>query len=100
MPRENSTTRPNAIFKYPLPKDGGRFWVELPVGAHLLDIQPQHEWLQLWALVDRHAKTERVEFCLCGTGLLLDNLAGMRHLSTVQVGAFVFHVFTSQGVTP
>ena len=70
--------------------------VAMPVGARVLSVQAQDGRVVLWAKVDETTHYELRRFRLYGTGVLLPETPG-KYVGTVQLGAYVFHVFE---VTP
>lgn len=79
------------IWKYPL-DEAGRQTLLMPRGARVLCVQVQADEMQLWALVDDRAPNEPRNFAVYGTGHDLPGKPG-EYLGTVQLGAFVWHVF-------
>jgi len=79
------------IWKYSL-EGIGRQRVDMPVGAKVLSVQMQDNALTVWALVNDRAKVLPRTFLVTGTGHEgeFDN---MRHVGTVQLRGFVWHVF-------
>ena len=67
--------------------------VQLPTGAKVLTAQYQNGSLFIWAVVDpMEVETGYRRFLIFGTGHEMSDVA-MRYISTVQQGAFVWHVF-------
>lgn len=68
--------------------------VMMPRGAKIIAVQEQAGAICLWAIVDpQENKTSRL-FTIAGTGHQLPpNAAAINHLGTVQLGAYVWHVF-------
>jgi hypothetical protein len=81
------------VYKYPLTGPGFADGIELPMGAQVLDAQYQGGKIVLWALVDTYESTERRLFIVTGTGHSLNYGEGLVHVSTVQDGGLVWHVF-------
>ena len=82
------------VFKYPLEVRSNVLTV--PFGAQILSVGQQNGQLCLWALVEPEAREVQIEITVVGTGWdikgrLSDFVDGF--LGTVQVGAFVWHVF-------
>jgi hypothetical protein len=67
----------------------------MPVGAKILSVQAQHNKPTIWALVDPVADKETRRFFVVGTGWPIDpdRLAKSEFCGSVQIGAFVWHVF-------
>ena len=88
------------IHKYELPVQGAL--IEMPLGAVVLDCQAQNEMLQLWAVVDVDTDhnafvSELRRFEVFGTGHPIAVERAYRHIGTVQVHTFVWHVFEDIG---
>jgi hypothetical protein len=66
--------------------------VTMPKGAHVLSIQEQNGQICIWASVNPRAEPEPRRFFVAGTGFDIPEAAGA-FLATVQVGAYVWHVF-------
>jgi hypothetical protein len=81
------------IFKYKMPIKENVF-MELPMGAQLLDFKEQHNGCYLWAMVDPKANMETVHFRILGTGVEFD-CESMSHVGTLICanGYFVWHLF-------
>jgi len=83
------------IWKFPLGVADEQI-IEMPRGAKVLAVQPQHDRVCVWAMVNPNAEKERRTFYIAGTGHLLpDESDRLRHVGTFQLhgGALVFHVF-------
>jgi hypothetical protein len=81
------------IWKYQLPRIPHTRFV-LPRGAEIIHVGAQEGTLFLWALVDTEARPEAREIMLIGTGIPWPDLPRLhRHLGTVQLEEFVWHVF-------
>ena len=79
------------VYKYPLGfKDSQE--IHLPKDAIPLSVQLQHGNLTLWCLVDTTLPIEVRIVDIRGTGESLSYEPGL-YVGTVQVGAFVWHVF-------
>ena len=61
------------IFKYQL-KWASETKVEMPVGCKILSVQPQHEFICIWAEVDESAKLETRIFQIFVTGEVIPNI--------------------------
>lgn len=81
------------IFKYEIPIED-YFELELPKGAHILDVQIQYGSPKIWALVDSDAETEKRCFTAIGTGnpITRTNLIYWGTFQSVK-GNFVWHLF-------
>jgi hypothetical protein len=82
------------IWKYPITVTD-RFTLNLPKGAQILSLQPQHDQVCLWALVDPDQPKEARLFRLFGTGHAVEEGDRLSFVGTFQVqgGSLVFHVF-------
>jgi len=83
------------IHKYRLERGRDRTEIPMHKGAKLLSVQNQDDQITLWALVDTERKLEVQEFSVYGTGWELPPNPGI-HVGTVQIEAFVWHVFWNQ----
>ena len=84
------------VYKYPVPSGGGYFEMMLPKGAQILDVQVQHQLLQMWALVDSNCETiESRNFLFAGTGMPIDHDGTLLHIGTFQTqgGSYIWHIF-------
>lgn len=82
------------IHKYAMPAPGERWSVDIPKGAWFLSMQLQGDALVAWFMVDDMDPKEKREFTTVGTGFALPaDALKWDHFGTVQVGAFVWHVF-------
>lgn len=68
--------------------------VQLPKGAEILCVQPQHGALMLWARVNTEQPLEDRYVRIAGTGHPLEGAPG-RYINTffIHQGSLVFHVF-------
>jgi hypothetical protein len=86
------------IYKYQVPRGGGKHGVKFPKGAKLLTIQVQKGIPTVWAWVDPKANESEVKVFHCiptGVGVVDDFWTNdVRFLGTVQDGdGFVWHYF-------
>lgn len=67
----------------------------MPIGAHVLSVGNQNEWLCIWAGVNETDREEKREFYVVGTGNPLPPVSRGDFIGTVQFmdGKFVVHVF-------
>lgn len=68
--------------------------VNMPSGSVVLDCQLQNGVATLWVLV--HDDTAQLccrAFTMISTGDLIDPTLQLTHISTIQDGTYVFHVF-------
>ncbi len=82
------------IYKYPVPLTP-EFTIQMPESARLLDVQVQHDGVQLWAMVDPRARMTIRKFAMRGTGHVAFGLGSAPHIGTFQIndGELVFHLF-------
>jgi hypothetical protein len=80
------------IYKYQIGRPGVIADVEMPRDASVLDAQWQNGTFVVWAAVVSDQPKVSRRFAVFGTGHNLGDDA-MRHISTQQVGDFVWHVF-------
>lgn len=83
------------VWKYPL-KVADVQSVALPFGSQVLTVQPQHDALCLWALVEPSQNVSVRVIRVHGTGHEIDApMSRLRWLSTFQIhgGAIVLHAF-------
>lgn len=69
--------------------------VMLPATARILDIQIQHDKLQMWAMIDPALPEVARRFAVVVTGIDMEGMQGWEYLKTVQHhdGHQVLHVF-------
>lgn len=89
------------IYKYAIPLTDIRdepHAIRMPAGAALLNAQPQHGAIAVWALVDPNAEPCERRFRVVETGQPIDGEPGA-YLGTVQFheGRLVLHVFEVAG---
>lgn len=78
------------IYKYTIPVEV-YFSIELPRGAKILTVQEQRGKPQIWALVNPESSTEIREFCIVGTGNMIDNdEETLEYIGTFQIHKGVF----------
>lgn len=83
------------IWKFPLAVTDFQK-IEMPKGAKVLAVQPQHDQVCLWAMVEPTNDKEERGFWIHGTGHQLKYAKHLGdHVGTFQLrdGALVFHVF-------
>jgi hypothetical protein len=81
------------IYKYPF-KLASEVNIVLPFEARPLTVQEQNGVLCLWALVDpAEEKMQPRRFRIFGTGHDIERVESMFYLTTLQMGALVWHVF-------
>lgn len=79
------------IYKYTI-KLTERQNVTMPVTADIICAQVQDGKICLWATVDTESEFEERLIGIFGTGNALPQLS-MRHIDTVQIAPFVWHIF-------
>ena len=83
------------IHKYGLfPGVDGNVKVLIPKGFKILSLQNQNNNICLWALADTNEELIEVKFIVCGTGHDCTNVQYKKYVGTVQVGVYVWHVFS------
>lgn len=84
------------VFKYDVAIDDYQT-IEMPKCAELLKVGCQHGEMNLWALVDPNAETEKRKFRLAGTGheITDEEASKLRYVGTCIManGFAVFHLF-------
>ena len=85
------------IYKYSLGK-GPTFMgkiIDMPFGAHILDVQMQNENITLWAVVEENSIDIRPRtFIVLGTGDNFPRERAFEHIGTVQDElGYVWHIF-------
>lgn len=85
------------IFKYRLPRDGESITITANV-VKWLDIQEQHGWPHIWAVVDDAGYESEYEIVAWGTGWdFPDELNHCRYMGTAQDWAgYVWHYFMQE----
>lgn len=84
------------IFKYELPLVVDVIPVAMPKDARVIAVQNQRGAVTLWAEVEAEAPPVNRVFRIIGTGHSFDR-TGLRYVGTVQVNAFVWHVYEYAG---
>lgn len=80
------------IWKYEIP-DRLTFELELPAGARFLSAQLQGLSPQMWFLLDPSRSKQLRRFVIAMTGGKVPDPEKLQHLSTLQMGAIVVHLF-------
>jgi len=78
------------IWKFPLRLEDVQE-LEIPRHNEILTCQVQNGGICLWAIVDPKQRTEKRTVRIVGTGRPMPD--GCTYVSTVQMGAFVWHIF-------
>lgn len=87
------------IYKYVLSLDqGGVQELDLPVDYEILSVQNQNGEIAMWVSLTPGWPVTSVRFHIIGTGHHFDPF-GLKYLSTVQVGMFVWHVYQEMSVS-
>lgn len=85
------------IYKYPIEADDedvGLSTVVMPACARIIHVGSQGGVLVVWAIVDSQDVNATNSFAVIGTGWDLPaKCTAENHVGTVQVGAFVWHIF-------
>jgi hypothetical protein len=84
------------IYKYKLEERMSQT-ISIHSDYKLLDIQVQDNCLCLWAIVDSEKPQTNLNVEIYGTGHVLYKPEGLKHLSTVQQGIYVWHIFERVG---
>lgn len=58
-----------------------------------LSVQLQNKTVYLWAIVDENAINPETAIQMYGTGSEIDRTIPLIYISTLQIGAFVYHYF-------
>ncbi len=87
------------IWKFDLRIDDHQY-IRMPDGALILKIAVQHGQTCLWAEVDPENPMVDRKFFVAGTGHPLDPSPQRRHLETLLIGQFVWHVFEIDYLSP
>ena len=82
------------IWKYVLVIDDVQY-IEMPMGAKLLDVQMQNGNPCLWVLVNPNAERESRAIYMRGTGHNANHVKDLTYVATFQMhnGELIFHVF-------
>lgn len=80
------------IWKYTIDRVDTR-WLELPVGAKVINVGMQNSQITLWVIVDPKAECIKRCFRIVGTGNPFQDSDQCEHIGTVFDGPFVWHVF-------
>lgn len=71
--------------------------IEMPEESEILTIQPQHDKICIWAIVNPRANKETRRFMIKGTGHIFDDadLINTEYLGSVQTnaGSLIWHIF-------
>ena len=92
-----AVTTKQVIYKYSLgkgPSSMGKI-IDMPFGAHILDVQMQHGNITLWAVVEENSTDIRPRtFVILGTGWDFPRGRAFEHIATVQDEfGYVWHIF-------
>lgn len=86
-----------AIYKYLLALRFDEQTISLPVGAKIVKIAPQKDYICIWAISDENPSISRTEikYLILATG---DEIPyGATYKETVFMGDYVWHVFKLEG---
>jgi hypothetical protein len=67
--------------------------LNLPQGAVVRAVQSQGSFPTIWYECDPDAPPEPRHFVIVGTGWELPDVGAILYLGTVQIGAYVWHVY-------
>ena len=71
-----------------------RFALRLPVGAEVLSFQVQDERPVVWVMLNHNDRVHELRnFIIIGTGNVFDETKLGRFIGTIQIHAFVWHLF-------
>jgi hypothetical protein len=79
------------IYKYGLNAWSARQTISMYEGE-IMHVGEQNGMLQMWLRCVHGSPTVMREFQVVGTGIVFDD-TGHRHIGTVQIDAYVWHVF-------
>lgn len=82
----------NTIHKFPLAMHFDAQTVELPVSAKVIHVGSQNNEVVMWVVLDPKSKKVKRKFVIYATGQTMVE-PSLKHVGTVQVRAFVWHVF-------
>ena len=95
---EDNPYRKAVVYKYQLLlEDGDRHVVPMPVEAEIIHVGIQGSTICMWAIVNPLAEKEDRYFQIVGTGIQFEQAFTTRYHATVQMGAFVWHIFEQVG---
>jgi hypothetical protein len=80
------------IHKYQF-KIADRIEIEMPIHSDILSIQLQNGIPTMWAKVDTSLQRVKRIFVVFGTGHEINSLFDYRHIGTIQLDGFVWHIF-------
>lgn len=81
------------IYKYPITVDD-YFHLDLPAKAKVLKVDEQNHHPRMWVLLDPQEEKVPWKFLCVGTGIdIREKPEDLKHISTFQRGAYVWHVF-------
>lgn len=80
------------IYKYPIAITDKQTMI-LPAGAEFLSVQAQNNDLYTWVLLDTEKPKESVNVRIYGTGHPIEDNIKLKHIETIQIDSFVWHVF-------
>lgn len=79
------------IYKYKIDRFDATTTIELPESAEVLHCAIQYGEYCIWVRLDTDAPRIKRSFTVVGTGWEIED--DMNHISTIQDGAFVWHIF-------
>lgn len=79
------------IFKYSFPQPGT---YKIPTSAQILDVQEKHGVVTLWVRAIIDADQRNIYVLFTGDPIPQEEWSlGVDHVKTLQIGAYVWHVF-------
>lgn len=96
---DNPYRKGAVIYKYTLPLDEGDKYIKsMPEDAEIIHVGAQGSLICIWAVINPLAEHEDRFFQIVGTGIQFNWSEDKSvHWGTVQMGAFVWHVFEQVG---
>jgi hypothetical protein len=67
--------------------------VEMPIHSDILSVQLQNGTPTIWAKVDTSLQMVKRIFLVFGTGHEINPMFDYRHIGTIQLNGFVWHIF-------
>jgi hypothetical protein len=80
------------IYKYQF-NVADSFEIEMPIHSDVLSIQLQNGKPTMWVKIDTSQEMVRRMFLAFGTGHPMTSLIDLRHIGTIQINGFVWHIF-------
>ena len=80
------------IYKYQF-QIADKIEIEMPIHSDILAIQLQNGIPTMWAKVDTSLQKVKRIFVVFGTGHEISSVFDYRHIGTIQLNGFVWHIF-------